>query len=161
MGRKKQKNEDHDDDDYGKLTREQKIELERYYTDKMVEVAKALPWDKLILSGVFTYAWYKAYGGKRPTLQDLALGIYYGFTIPPALEGGIVANSYAVAALGYLGVGLAAPNIESDIEKATGEMKNIIDDAGDFAAKSAKAVWEAFWLNKNPLTNPVWQEQQP
>lgn len=161
MGRKKKNQSEDDFDDDGKLTPDQKRELEKYYTDKLTEIAKSLPWDKLILSGVFTYAWYKAYGGKTPTLQDLMLGIYYGFTIPPALEGGVVANSYAVAALGYLGVGLAAPNIQSDLEKATGEMKNIIDDAGDFAAKSAKAVWEAFWLNRNPITNPVWQEQQP
>lgn len=84
-----------------------KAELERYYIDKVVDLAKALPWKEIVLSGVFTYAWWKAYGqGKYPTKDDIVLGALYGFTIPDALQGGVAANAYAIAALSALGIGL-------------------------------------------------------
>lgn len=86
--------------------------LEEIDDDKLIAFLKTLPMREMILSLVFAYAWKKAYGGKTMTKDDIILGLYYGFTIPPALEGGIVANGYAVAALSALGIGLV-PGMET------------------------------------------------
>ncbi len=76
--------------------------------------------EKLILSGLFTYAWWQAYG-KDFSKNDLLLGITYGFTIPPALKGGVLANTYALGALAILGVGFIPDEIWDTIESTVSE----------------------------------------
>ena len=86
------------------LTQEQLFELQKIHTQGMYDVLGALPWKNIVLSGLFTAAWMKAYGNSF-TFGDLALGITYGFTIPDALRGGLFANLYAGGAMAVLGAG--------------------------------------------------------
>lgn len=82
-------------------------QMGKYIIDQVMVIAEKLPMDKIILSAVFTYAWWKSYGGGNlPTMGDVMLGITYAFTIPEALKGGNVANAYAIAMLSALGLGL-------------------------------------------------------
>lgn len=86
--------------------------------------------EKIWGTALFTFAWWKAYGsGPLPTTQDVILGALYAFTVPEALRGGILANSYALGVLAALGVGFIPdevwdyiPNVAEDIRaKITGE----------------------------------------
>lgn len=89
---------------------------DKYIVDQVLSIAKNLPYDKIVLCSIFTYAWWKAYGeGDRPTKGDVMLGVMYGLTIPPALQGGTVANSYAVSLLSALGVGLVKDDLLNKI----------------------------------------------
>lgn len=96
-------------------------QMNKYIIDSVKDIGMNLPWDKIALSAVFIYGHWKAYGaGTLPTVGDVMLGIMYALTIPPALQGGIVANSYAIGVLGYMGIGLipGAEDWEEDIAVA-------------------------------------------
>lgn len=97
----------------------------KYILETVRDVLVNMPMDKVLLCVLCTYAWWKAYSpnkNSRPTKEDVMLGIWYGLTIPPALQGGVVANGYATALLAYLGVGLAAPNIEGALDSVVSTM---------------------------------------
>lgn len=81
--------------------------------EQFADLFKALPWDIVIMAIIYTYGWWKAYGtGPTPTRGDVMLGIAYATTIPAALQGGIIANGYAVAALGTLVAGIKVDDIQ-------------------------------------------------
>lgn len=106
-------------------------QMNKYIIEKVQEISSNLPWESIVLSGIFTYGHWKAYGaGPLPTKGDVMLGVVYALTIPPALKGGTVANTYAVGALGVLAAGLAIQ--PSMIE----EIKDSIIDAGEEAANA-------------------------
>lgn len=85
-------------------------QMDKYIIDKITEVSKNMPWDTVILSLVFTYAWWRAYGqGPLPTKGDVMLGITYAVTIPKALTGGEVAAGFAIVALETLTIGIITP----------------------------------------------------
>lgn len=100
-------------------------QMNKYIIDSVKDIGMNLPWDKIALSAIFIYGHWKAYGaGRLPTVGDVMLGVMYALTIPPALQGGVVANGYAVAALGYLGIGLIPGS-----ENFLGEATKLIEDA--------------------------------
>ena len=108
-------------------------QMNKYIIDSVKDIGLNMPWDKIALSAVFIYGHWKAYGaGRLPTIGDVMLGVMYALTIPPALRGGLIANGYAVAALGYLGIGLI-PGSENYLQQATDGI-NEIKDNGDGAA---------------------------
>jgi len=113
--------------------RDQEFELRKLYIEKTGDIIASLTWEKLILSGLFTYAWWKAYGDEFK-VSDIALGFAYGFSIPDALRGGIIANTYALGALAVLGVGFIPGDVIDDIisgvtETVPGAMKEAIAQA--------------------------------
>lgn len=80
----------------------------KYFLDRSFSIAERLPWDKILTSILFYYLWRKAYGKSssfEEKKHDLALGFLYGFTVPEALKGGLLANTYALGLLGALGAG--------------------------------------------------------
>lgn len=137
-------------------------ELMEDLTATVKSIVPNLPYDKVALSIIFTYAWWRAYGrSSLPTKQDVMLGITYALTIPPALMGGTGANLYAVGALEYLGIGLLIPDgLSKDVVKDY--IQVIKDDFittpleyqffGEKMVEIHKTWWEIFEsrLNINP-----------
>lgn len=101
--------------------------MNKYILDKVTEIAKTMPWDKVVLSTIFIYAHWKAYGqGPLPTMGDVMLGIVYAMTIPEALQGGLAANAYAIGALSALAIGVIVP--ADKIEEAKKEVENAFEE---------------------------------
>jgi len=99
-------------------------QMNKYIVDSVKEIGIALPWKEIALATLFTYGHWKAYGsGPLPTKEDIILGMFYALTVPSALQGGILANSYAIGALGVLGAGLILHK-DSDLEA----VKDILSD---------------------------------
>lgn len=138
-------------------------QVNKYIVDAIRDISHNMPWDKVVLSLVFTYGHWRAFGKtKLPTKGDVILGIIYAMTIPEALQGGTVANSYALGALSYLGLGVLVPgdwldkmikgDVESDIPSAyqrvkdnelgwVENIKSFMDDVSD-------------WFDEIPDLNP-------
>lgn len=98
--------------------------------NKIVDILKELVPNvdlKFILTVAgFIYLWWLAWGkGKTPTKEDVALGLIYAVTVPPALQGGTLANAYGLAVLSALGVGF-------------------IPDLGEFFEGFTQGVGQAF-----------------
>lgn len=98
------------------------------------ELAPHLDWKFVVTAAMFTYLWWKAYGaGKMPTKADVALGVTYAITVPPALQGGPLANAYGLAVLSALGVGF-------------------IPDLGEFFEGFTQGVGQAMdWLSSGHM----------
>ena len=95
--------------------------------------------EKLIMSGLFTLAWWKAYGDDFQ-MNDLYLGIAYGFTVPDALRGGVLANSYALGALSILGVGFLPDEILDWLKDKAGEAGEQVVKGAENVAKNAAVL---------------------
>jgi len=84
--------------------------MKDHQVEQYIGILEALPLKETILSLLFIYAWKEAYG-KEFKATDIILGITYGFTIPDALRGGALANTYALGALAVLGIGFVPDEI--------------------------------------------------
>jgi len=97
------------------------------------EVLKGLPWEFILMSALFTFLQWRAWGkGKYPTTTDIILGMAYAYTIPPALRGSTPANAYALAILLELGIGQPEilnliMDIPASYDRATDNMHNIVN----------------------------------
>ena len=77
---------------------------------------RSLPYKEMILSLVMAYAWKKAYGDSGGwKIDDIMLGILYGFTLPSALSGSEVGAAFAVGELQVLLAGFIPENIRSSV----------------------------------------------
>lgn len=82
-------------------------EIQKWVYERIHELWRDLDKETALLAALFTVGWWKAYGaGPFPTLGDIALGVSYAIIIPKAFQGGDVANTFAITALGVLGFGL-------------------------------------------------------
>lgn len=85
--------------------KEDEISIEEYVLTTFSEFFKNLDPKDVALCLIFIYAMWTGYGKTTlPTKTDVIVGILLGLTIPDALRGGIVANTYAVTTLGTLGL---------------------------------------------------------
>lgn len=130
---------------------------EQRVIEMVTAIAPHLPYDKIALSVVFTYAWWRAYGlTEYPTKNDVMLGIAYALLIPPALQGGMVANSFATGAIATLIAGLEMPPsyftdplTKSDAEAVANSdpesfWSNIVGMLSD-----KKDAWERYWATRS------------
>lgn len=79
--------------------------IEEYILDTFSDFFRNLQPKDVALCLIMIYAMWTGYGKTPlPTKADVMVGILLGLTIPDALRGGIVANTYAVTALGALGL---------------------------------------------------------
>lgn len=107
--------------------------------------------EKLILTTVFVYLWWRSYGkGRFPTKNDVLLGVVYAFTVPEALRGGTLANAYALAVLSALGVGFIPLD---DIAEMFGGM---VDGFGTAVGWAASGYMPWVTVNEpDPYTMPI------
>ena len=102
-------------------------QMNKYIIDSVKDIGLNMPWDKIALSAVFIFAHWKAFGaGPMPTVGDVMLGIMYALTIPPALQGGLVANGYAVGLLSVLGVGLVGGDVKGKMDELGDNLPSVV-----------------------------------
>lgn len=122
----------------------------------LIGIMEAMPMKETILSILFIYAWKRAYGPKF-TGGDIALGIAYGFTIPDALRGGTLANSYALGALGVLGVGFIPTEIWDRLGAIPGAVVDKIKESADLP----KPDWKLDQSDKEIIKPDWWDNPFP
>ena len=118
-------------------------QMNKYIVDSVKDIGLVMPWKEIALSALFTYGYWKAYGaGPLPTKEDVLLGVFHAMTIPPALQGGIIANAYAVGLLSTLGIGLMGGDIAqkmADRKIKNDELKKLISDENP---SFAEEIWD-------------------
>lgn len=89
----------------GRKKKEPEQTIEEYILEAGKDLFANLQPKDVALCLIFIYAMWTGYGKTPlPTKADIMVGILLGLTVPDALRGGIVANTYAVTALGALGL---------------------------------------------------------
>jgi len=81
----------------------------------LLEAMRSIP-NEMYLSLILSVAWSKTHEGGLNT-GDMLLGGIGGFTLPSALKGDLVANSWAIAYLGALGLNFIDQDIGDWWEK--------------------------------------------
>lgn len=91
------------------------INWDEFVLDRFSSFFDRLDPKDVALCLIFIYAMWNGWGKTPlPTKEDVMMGILLGLTIPPALQGGIIANGYAVGAMGALGFSQFTSGTELD-----------------------------------------------
>lgn len=89
----------------GRKAKDPEPTIEEYILELGSSFFKNLSPKDVALCLIFIYAMWTGYGKTPlPTKADIMVGILLGLTIPDALRGGIIANTYALTTLGALGL---------------------------------------------------------